>query len=159
LDIFGRSQKFFSRLLLHRSFTGFFCKVLGIAGVVGLGFLANYINTDYGFFGVAIIALFYIFRNNKPLMAVSFAIAVVASFGNQIFTAIRAVYEYDRIDAFFFHLRAGDFDRTLILAACTIASIFFILLYNNKKGRDLKQLLYWFYPVHLLVIYGLYIVL
>ena len=34
-----------------------------------------------------------------------------------------------------------------------------ILLYNRKRGPDFKMLFYWFYPVHLLVLYGLTLIL
>lgn len=34
-----------------------------------------------------------------------------------------------------------------------------ISLYNGKKGPDTKMFFYWFYPVHLLIIYGLTLIL
>lgn len=31
-----------------------------------------------------------------------------------------------------------------------------IMLYNDKRGPSVKMFFYWFYPIHLLIIYGIY---
>jgi len=112
-----------------------------LALIVLIGLFAETVNADYGLFGVGIIALFFIFRNHKVLMAISFIVAVILNFAESI---IR------------FHTNGfyGLDNRALVLCIGTILPIIFILAYNNKKGRNLKQILYWFYPIHLLIIYG-----
>ena len=39
---------------------------------------------------------------------------------------------------------------------CTLISLPIILLYNGKKGRDMKWFFYWFYPVHIFIIAVIY---
>lgn len=41
----------------------------------------------------------------------------------------------------------------------TIASLIFIRLYNHKKGKDTKHILYLFYPLHLMIIYGIHVLI
>ena len=133
-------------------------KVVGLLIAIGLGWFASFINADYGFFGVAIITLFYIFRDKKVLMAISFILTVIAHYGIRTYNQFREVFPDNTLEQLNLHFQAGNLNRTLILCLCTILPIIFILAYNGKKGRDLKQVLYWFYPVHLLILYILWLI-
>lgn len=113
-------------------------KILGLIPVILLCFVANLINTDYGFYGVSIIFLFYVFRNNKYLLSISFIIATISRYASYVYSSN-------------FH------QKYIFLCLCTILSLVFILFYNGKKGRNTNYILYLFYPIHLLLIYGIYL--
>lgn len=116
----------------------------GIIASVGLGIIAEICSFDYGFYGVAVILLFYIFRSHKALSIISFYIATLIKYALMV-----SNYSYD----YGIMLSAVDYFAPLCL--CTMLSSAFIILYNGKKGRDSKYLLYLFYPLHLLFIYAL----
>lgn len=88
---------------------------------------------DYGWFGIAVIFIFHIFKNKKWLMNLSFAIATFINYFYKY--SITARYEY------------------LFIILFCILSLIPINLYNGKKGKDTKYLLYIFYPLHLLILY------
>lgn len=112
-------------------------KFLGILCGICLCIIAKYTHCDYGFYGVAIILLFYIFKNSKIKTAIAFICATVIKYTVTILN--------------------NSFDiRYLYLFLATIFSLIFILLYNGKKGKNTKYLLYFFYPIHLLIIYLIY---
>lgn len=112
-------------------------QLLGILVAILLGILAQVCKFDYGFFGIAIIFLFYLFRNKKIAMTLSFIIACIFKYGISI-------------------LQHGYHYYYILLCLFTILSIIFILFYNGKQGKKVKYLLYFFYPVHLLVLYLLF---
>lgn len=115
--------------------------VLGVLSTIALGILANLIKSDYGFYGVFIIVTFYIFKNNKLNNFLIFAISTMIYY---LFLILRNGYDY----------------RYILLALFTILPILLItLFYNNKKGPDTKYLLYFFYPIHLLILYFSYLLL
>lgn len=110
---------------------------LGFLGVFLLGVLTQICHFDYGFFGIAIIFLFYLFRENKLAMILSFILACVLKYGIPYLQS--------------------DFNLWYIgLTIFTILPIVFICLYNKKQGPKVKYLLYFFYPVHLLILYFLF---
>ena len=55
-------------------------------------------------------------------------------------------------------IKYGFYDVYLHLLICTLIPVILISLYNGKKGKDIKYLLYLFYPIHLLLIYGIYLI-
>lgn len=111
-------------------------KFVAIILSIAIGLIAQFTHCDYGFYGVAIILLFYIFKNNISLTVISFILA----------TAIKYIISI---------LKYGLYNVYLCLFIFTIIPIIFIILYNGKKGKDTKYLLYLFYPIHLLLIYGI----
>lgn len=115
-------------------------KSLAILISIFIGLLANYTHCDYGFYGVAIILIFYIFKNNFVNASIFFILA----------TLIKYIIPY---------IKNGFYYAYLYLFVCTIIPLVFIAAYNGKKGKNTKYLLYLFYPFHLLLIYGINLIL
>ncbi len=109
----------------------------GILIAIILGILSELLHCDYGFFGVAIIFMFYLFKEHKVAMIISFILACVINYGLDI-------------------LQYGYHHLYIWLCLFTILPIIFISFYNGKQGRKVKYLLYFFYPVHLLVLYFIF---
>ena len=102
-----------------------------------IAYVAELLNTDYGMWGVIVIFAFYFFKNSKVLMTLSFVLLCIIRYG---------MYTYQ-----------VGFNSTIIaLGIFTALSIFFINLYNGKQGRKIKYLLYFFYPIHLLLLYFIF---
>lgn len=97
--------------------------------------LGEIINVDYGWFGVAIILMFYIFRKNKCYKLISYILLVIAYF---YFSSIVIINKY-----------------VIILFISCLLPIIPILLYNGKQGKKIKYFFYWFYPVHMIILYEL----
>ena len=114
-------------------------KIIGIIASILIGLLAEFAHCDYGFYGVAIIFLFYVFKNDVIKSSLAFMIA----------TSIKYIIPI---------IKYGFYDVYLYLLICTLLPIIFISLYNGKKGKDTKYLLYLFYPIHLLLIYGIHLI-
>ena len=115
-------------------------KILGIIAGIAIGLIAEFTRCDYGLFGVSLILIFYIFKNNIINTSIFYFIAVSTKYGILAF-------------------KSGMQPRILYLFIGTFISMFFIALYNGKKGKDTKYLLYLFYPIHLILLYGLYLIL
>ena len=114
-------------------------KIIGIVLAILIGFLANFAHCDYGFYGVATIFLFYVFKNDIMKSSIAFIIATTIKY-------LIPVFKY------------GLYDVYLYLLICTLIPVLFISLYNGKKGKDTRYILYLFYPIHLLLIYGIYLI-
>lgn len=123
-------------------------KVFGIFVSVLLGIFAELFKFDYGFYGVIIILLFYIFKDKKALMISGFILATIIKYSYHIL--LYAKYDTATL------LRAFEYYSPLCIF--TVLSSAFIYIYNGKKGHDSKYLLYLFYPLHLLVIYSIALV-
>lgn len=112
-------------------------KLLGFVVAIGLAILGELLKFDYGFYGVFIIFLFYLCRNNKLLM-------------NIAVTIITFIYytPYFLITNFSF--------KYIGLFTCSLLPLIFINLYNGKKGKNQRMIFYIFYPVHLLILCLIY---
>ena len=120
----------------NKKLKAFFQYLLGFWAVLLLGVFAQICHLDYGLFGIAIIFLFYLFRNNKVSMVLSFVLACIIKYGIPYLDTFNLWYIW--------------------LIIFTIIPIVFISLYNKKQGPKVKYLLYFFYPVHLLILYFLF---
>lgn len=117
----------------------FFVKqFIAIFPAIVIAILAQMLRLDYGFWGIAIVFLFYLFRNDKTLMIFSFIVACILKYSLNIW-----LYGYH-----YFYL---------LLCLGTILPIVFISLYNKKQGKKVKYLLYFFYPVHLFILYLIFV--
>ncbi len=112
-------------------------KCLGICLATTIGILGNIANVDYGFWGIAVIFIFHLFKNDKIAMVISFITACIIKYGIEI-------------------IKCGFNINYIFLCVFTMLSIVFILLYNKKQGKKAKYLFYAFYPAHLLIFYFLF---
>lgn len=115
-------------------------KIVGIILAILIGLLSDFAHCDYGFYGVAIIFLFYIFKSDIIKSSIAFMLSTTIKY-------LIPIFKY------------GFYDVYLYLLICTLLPIIFISLYNGKKGKNTKYLLYLFYPIHLLLIYGIYLLI
>lgn len=83
---------------------------------------------DYKWYGVLMIIIFYLFRNDKLGIGVFYSLLVIS---------------YCHINNSIFNLPA-------------IYALLPILLYNGKKGKNIKYFFYAFYPVHMLILVLIY---
>lgn len=97
--------------------------------------LGELLNVDYGWFGVATVFVIYIFKSKKINLFISYFVLLIVYFYSRNMLMLHQTY----ILYFVFYL---------------IPAIFMIL-YNGEKGRSMKYFFYWFYPLHMLVIYGM----
>lgn len=114
-----------------------FDKLIGIIIVLLIGYLAEILKTDYGFWGILVIFAFYFFKEDKLAMIISFVTLCVLKYGIQI-------------------LQYGYNIGYILLGLFTALSIVFIGLYNGKQGKKIKYALYIFYPIHLLLLYFIF---
>lgn len=106
---------------------------LGLLLVILCCIIAQFFYFDYGWFGIAIIFIFHKFKNKKWIMNLAFITVAFVNYFYKYITTVR--YEY------------------LFIIPFCILSLIPINLYNGKKGKDTKYLLYIFYPLHLIVLY------
>ena len=108
-------------------------KPFGILLVIILSFIAQYLHFDYGWFGIVIIFIFYIFKNQKLLMNIYICTVIFVNY-------------------FFYYITTLRMEFILIILFCSL-SLIPINLYNEKKGKNIKYFLYVFYPMHLIALY------
>ena len=97
-----------------------------------------YIHPDYSWYGVACVWTFYIFRNNKFLISVSFII-------------LNILYYYIKVTK----LGINFSNKIYLSMIFSILPLVFILFYNGKQGKKLKYFFYVFYPLHFMILYGI----
>ena len=121
-------------------------KFTGIMVAISSGIIASFLNCDYGFYGVFITFLFYVFNKNKLFLATGFVLTTIIRY---FYSIVDFCLQYS------INYIGTVVNYYLPYIVGTIFSIFFILLYNKKKGYNTKYLLYLFYPLHMLLIYGI----
>ena len=120
--------------------------LFGTVVAIFLGIIASFLNCDYGFYGVFITFLFYVLNKNKLLLATGFILTTLIRYSYYIieFCMQYGIGYLGTVTNYYLPYIIG-----------TIVPILFILLYNKKKGYNTKYLLYLFYPLHMLLIYGI----
>ncbi len=143
-DYFAGQNIFFTLLLglmaiycmqqcLENSSMGYFATMM-VNVLVAMVFssLALLLRTDYSVLGIFYIVIFYLYRGKSVL----------------IFLALEfvTIYFYGGINV----------QMHMIPQNIAPVAVLFTALYNGKRGPNLKYVFYAFYPVHLLVLVGLY---
>lgn len=108
-------------------------KILGFLLVTLAAILAQIFPFDYGWFGIAIMFIFHIFKSKKLLLNLYFIIATFINFFFKFFITSNSIY--------------------LVVILFTCFALIPINLYNEKKGKSIKYFFYAFYPLHLITLY------
>ncbi len=101
---------------------------LSLLILIGMGILSILLKTDYNVYGIILIFIFYLFRNQ--FIQTLFAIIV-----------LNVIYSL------------AGYDQIYSNQSASIVALVFIYFYNHKKGRNYRYLFYIFYPLHLLLLY------
>lgn len=109
-------------------------KILSCVAVILIIFLGKILNVDYGWWGVAIIFIIYLFRDKKIILTISYIV-------------LSTVYYYLMFGNGLFKI------KSMCYLIFTIVPIIFILMYNRKQGKKIKYFFYAFYPVHMIILY------
>ncbi len=121
-------------ILGHKIFGIKLGQIVGILFTLLIAYISELLNVDYGAWGIIVIFAFYLFKNNKLAMIISYICLCIIYYGYRI-------------------ILNGFYVQYVYLALATMLPIVFISLYNGKQGYKIKYLLYLFYPVHLLALY------
>lgn len=119
--------------------------------IVALGFLAQMMQTDYGFYGIMTIFVMYLFFDNFKRLSLMLIILNVLLYGGQlsVITSLMSDhlgngYEVGLQVIYFLMCNAQLF---------SLFSLIFLKDYNGQKGRPFnKYMFYVFYPVHLFLL-------
>ena len=104
-------------------FSGNLCKITGICGALLCALATIFLRTDYNAFGVALVFIFFVFKDRGLLIQ----------------NLVALMYQM---------MTRGDG-----IQAWAMASAVPLMMYNGEKGRELKWFFYCFYPGHLLLFY------
>lgn len=110
--------------------------------VLALALMAELLNTDYGGFGVLLIAAPYIVPSKKARMAAVAGVLTVFYLG------------YTAFDGSTLTWLMGDM-TCVVYWLGALAAVVLLCFYNGKRGRQIKFSFYIYYPLHLGVLYGL----
>lgn len=112
-----------------------------------LALASAYAGFSYGIYGLAMISVFYLFRKNAGLRALSGAAATYGFHG-------------------MFSLSFPFLGKEIVVLSNNFTQLYavgasvFLLFYNGERGNgSLKWMFYFFYPLHLLVLWGISVLL
>lgn len=109
-------------------------KFISYLGIVSIFILAYFIKLDYGLYGVLAIFIMFAFKKSKNL-------------------TILLLFLDNILNLYLLQLLVWDKTVILFVLFTMIAYIIAMYCYNGKVGRKIKYFFYWFYPVHMVVIY------
>lgn len=133
--------------------------------------LVNFANLDGGILLALVGLFFYIFKNSKVKLSISFIILTLSYlilFNSALIPRIVSFLgqspQYSNLQTVFISFCKVVLGVDPIFDVTTdilfgnpqwmmIFSLIFILMYNDKKGRGLKWFFYIFYPLHIAVLY------
>lgn len=112
-------------------------KWISIPVMLAIAILGKIVRVDYGWYGILLIYIFYIFKDKQAIILPA-SIALVVTY-------YASIYKMN-----FFH------NIIYLQILFILLSLIPIYMYNGEKGRSMKKFFYLFYPIHLLIVYLIY---
>jgi len=122
-------------------------KIIAIILDIAIMFFAEFIKVDYGWFGIVLILCIFIFYKDKYTCKSREFLSNIKN--NILFAIIFFTLCFIKYYSYF-----GLLSNYIVWAEIlgTFFPIIFMLLYNGKKGPNIKYFFYFFYPAHLLIL-------
>ena len=111
-------------------------KVVGLLGASALAFVSIF--TESSLTGLGLFAVFYLFYNRRPGLYIAYVAMCMLSVLNGLMNI--------------------EYFWTFEYQWAMIAALPLIALYNGKRGRDMRYLFYFFYPLHLWILYTIAVI-
>ncbi len=108
-------------------------KFISIPIMIALIFCGEFLNVDYGAFGIITVILMYMLKNKKVVLSIIYGVVVLIYYG------INYKFNYSI--------------ELLLYCFFTWFPSLIICMYNGKQGRKMKYFFYCFYPIHMLIVY------
>ncbi len=110
--------------------------IFSIVAMIPFIILGELFHVDYGYWGVLVICVFYLFRDCKKtlLLPLAYLIICIIKYYKVIFTNNILTLNF------------ANFITTYL-------TILIIAMYNGKQGKKVKYLFYIYYPLHILILY------
>lgn len=124
-------------------------KFIAVVFDIFLMIIAEFLQTDYGWFGVCLIICIYLFYNDKKSNISNSETSLTFFNNNLLFSIVFFALVVIKYSNYFV---AGSYTMAIVQILGTFFPIIFMLLYNGKKGHSMKYFFYIFYPLHLLIL-------
>ena len=108
-------------------------KFISIPIMIALIFCGEFLNVDYGAFGIITVILMYMLKNKKVVLSIIYGVVVLIYYG------INYKFNYSI--------------ELLLYCFFTWFPSLIICMYNGKQRRKMKYFFYCFYPIHMLIVY------
>jgi len=114
-----------------------------IVYVILIALVCEFLNTDYGAFGVLLIFVSNRYYDNFKKLSTSYVVLMLLYVIQWLITVKLANPSVLLVDIIFKHFT---------IEPVALLSLIFLKLYNGKRGWKVKYLFYIFYPVHLFIL-------
>lgn len=119
--------------------------ILSFIPVMLCAVIAYLLHTDYDFYGVLFIFFLYIFRDSK----FRYFLIFIFSFGLYIVSDLWTIYAMNIMDIYYVI-------EAILRCSFACLSGLLIYYYNHERGKPMKWLFYFFYPIHIILLCSLY---
>lgn len=124
-------------------------KFIAVVFDILLMIIAEFLQTDYGWFGVCLIICMYLFYNDTKTDITKNEYSITFFNNNILFTLVFFSLVVIKFSNYFVE---GLYNMAITQILGTFFPIVFMFLYNGKKGHSMKYFFYTFYPLHLLIL-------
>lgn len=131
--------------------------------------IASLFNMEYGAMGVLAVVIFYhFFRDFRKMIMLQICLFTIFSITPIIFYIALTREINTSVPTTIFHLCLPTWTHICLLVSMAfppnfisqtlieplgLFSLIFVAFYGNQEGKKMKYFFYWFYPIHLVILY------